>query len=96
MTIDEAISFCDKKSKNIKLKAEPQTFIDIKEMLEELKCHRNDNDFSEYADRLYKKAYNKALEDFINAYYKYCENQYGRLADDEIVDMGKVKEKLVK
>ena len=64
MTIDEAIIFCNEKSENIKLKAEPQVFIEIAEMLEELKCYRNNNDFSEYADKLYKTAYNKAIDDF--------------------------------
>ena len=37
MTLDEQIPFCEEKSKNIKLKAEPQTFIDIKNSLEKLK-----------------------------------------------------------
>ena len=41
------------------------------EWLEELKCYKNDKDFSDYADRLHKIAfnsgYNKALEDFVNA-----------------------------
>lgn len=41
----------------------------VAEWLEELKCYRNDNDFSEYADRLYKRAYdrayNKAIDDFV-------------------------------
>ena len=37
MTLDEQISFCEEKSKNIKLKAEPQTFVDIKNSLEKLK-----------------------------------------------------------
>ena len=37
MTLDEQISFCEEKSKNIKLKTEPQTFIDIKNSLEKLK-----------------------------------------------------------
>lgn len=37
MTLDEQISFCEEKSKNIKLNAEPQTFIDIKNSLEKLK-----------------------------------------------------------
>ena len=41
MTIDEAIKFCYKKAKNIKLKAEPQVFIDIAELLEELKATKN-------------------------------------------------------
>ena len=37
MTLDEQISFCEEKSKNIKLKAEPRTFVDIKNSLEKLK-----------------------------------------------------------
>ncbi len=37
MTLDEQISFCKEKSKNIKLKAEPQTFVDNKNSLEKLK-----------------------------------------------------------
>ena len=42
----------------------------LAEWLEELKCYKNDNDFSDYADRLHKIAfnsgYNKALDDFVN------------------------------
>lgn len=41
----------------------------IAEWLEELKCYKNDNDFSEYADRLHKIAfnsgYNKAIDESI-------------------------------
>ena len=36
--IDGLIKFCDEKSKNIKLKAEPQVFVEIKQALEELKA----------------------------------------------------------
>ena len=42
MTLDEQISFCEEKSKNIKLKAEPQTFVDIKNSLEKLKKLRGE------------------------------------------------------
>lgn len=38
MLIDGLIKFCDEKSKNIKLKAEPQVFVEIKQALEELKA----------------------------------------------------------
>ena len=42
----------------------------LADWLEELKCYKNDNDFSDYADRLHKIAfnsgYNKALDDFVN------------------------------
>lgn len=37
MLIDGLIKFCDEKSKNIKLKAEPQVFVEIKQALGELK-----------------------------------------------------------
>ena len=37
MLIDGLIKFCDEKSKNIKLKAEPQVFVEIKQALEEVK-----------------------------------------------------------
>ena len=46
MTLDEQISFCEEKSKNIKLKAEPQTFIDIKNSLEKLKELRGEEKIS--------------------------------------------------
>ena len=43
----------------------------LAEWLEELKRYKNDNDFSDYADRLHKIAfnsgYNKAIDDFVNA-----------------------------
>lgn len=42
----------------------------LAEWLEELKCYKNDNDFSGYADRLHKIAFNsgykKAIDDFVN------------------------------
>ena len=38
--IDKAIEFCKEKSKNIKLKTEPQTFVYITELLKELKEYR--------------------------------------------------------
>ena len=37
MTLDEAIEFCNEKSKNIKLRTEPKTFEQIAEWLEELR-----------------------------------------------------------
>ena len=43
----------------------------LAEWLEELKCYKNDNDFSDYADRLHKIAfnsgYNKAIDDFMRS-----------------------------
>lgn len=65
MTIDEAIDFCKEKSKNIKLRAEPQTFVMIADMLEELKAIENG-----FTDDLlnmgFTKGYNKAIDDAIN------------------------------
>lgn len=40
MNLNEQIDFCKEKTKNIKLRTEPQTFIDIWQSLEELKCFR--------------------------------------------------------
>ena len=40
MTLDEAIEFCNEKSKNIKLRTEPKTFEQIAEWLEELNAYR--------------------------------------------------------
>lgn len=36
MNLQEQIAFCEEKSKNIKLKTEPQTFVNIKANLEKL------------------------------------------------------------
>lgn len=36
-TLDKAIEFCCEKSKNIKLKTEPQTFVNITKWLEEFR-----------------------------------------------------------
>lgn len=41
LNIDKAIAFCYEKAENIKLKAEPQVFIDIAKQLEELKQYKN-------------------------------------------------------
>lgn len=64
MTIDEAIDFCKEKSKNIKLRAEPQTFVMIADMLEELKAIENG-----FTDDLlnmgFTKGYNKAIDSAI-------------------------------
>ena len=57
---------CDKFSSCLKCAEEHER---LAEWLEELKCYKNDNDFSGYADRLHKIAfnsgYNKALDDFV-------------------------------
>jgi CTP-dependent riboflavin kinase len=66
MTIDEAIAFCNEKSKNIKLKTEPQTFIDIAEWLEELKAIKSDGFTDNLLNMGYTKGYRKAIDDMAN------------------------------
>ena len=63
MTIDEAIAFCYEKSNNIKLKAEPEVFIQLAELLEELKKRRSE-DYGYMADIHQSIGYRKALDDF--------------------------------
>ena len=41
MTIDEAIKFCEEKSENIKLKTEPETFVEIARHLKENRALKN-------------------------------------------------------
>ena len=64
MTIDEAIAFCHEKSNNIKLKAEPQVFIQLAEWLEELKAYRNHVFSGEMTQSMLKEERNKAIDDF--------------------------------
>ena len=64
LTIDEAIAFCHEKSNNIKLKAEPQVFIQIAEWLEELKKRRSE-DYGYMADIHQSIGYRQAIDDFV-------------------------------
>ena len=64
MTIDEAIAFCYEKSNNIKLKAEPQVFIQLEELLEELKKRRSE-DYGYMADIHQSIGYRQAIDDFV-------------------------------
>ena len=71
----------------------------LAEWLEELKCYKNDNDFSGYADRLHKIAfnngYNKALDDFVDKIIRYvdcghlCSPTEMRWSDLTVVEMVK-------
>ena len=71
----------------------------IAEWLEELKCYKNDNDFSDYAGRLHKIAfnsgYNKALYDFAESLIRYvdcghlCSPTEVRWSDLSVVEMVK-------
>ena len=67
MTLDEAIEFCNEKSKNIKLRTEPKTFEQIAEWLEELKSYRGIGTVEEYRNSVLdiQKAYNNAIDDFV-------------------------------
>ena len=68
MTIDEAIEFCNEKSKNIKLRTEPKTFEQIAEWLEELKANRIALEKANgYLEANYRLGYNKCIDDFVNA-----------------------------
>ena len=62
MTIDEQIAFCEEKSKNIKLKAEPQTFVDIAESLKRLREYKRST-----VALLLNGIYNKAVDDTVEA-----------------------------
>ena len=55
MTIKEAIDFCKEKSKNIKLKAEPEVFVQLADWLEELSRRR--------VEELFRKTDEKAIRD---------------------------------
>lgn len=80
LSIEEAIAFCYEKSNNIKLKAEPEVFVQLAEWLEELKDYRDKNkmvvrvdcenmdnirDKIEELSKYEESQYNKALDDFV-------------------------------
>ena len=90
LTIDEAIAFCHEKSNNIKLKAEPEVFIQIAAWLEELKFLKSEPiDCGSDIGKAYiynlgrKNGYNKALNDFVNV----CEKQFTTMYGQRYVDM---------
>ena len=67
MTVDKAIKICREKSKNIKLKVDPDVFVNIAEWLEELKRLRLEpvtTNISKMA-RAYNNGYNKSLDDLM-------------------------------
>lgn len=66
MTINEAIEFCNEKSKNIKLRTEPKTFEQIAEWLEELKANRIALEKANgYLEANYRLGYNTAIDNFV-------------------------------
>lgn len=87
MTLDEAIEFCNEKSKNIKLRTEPKTFGQIAEWLEELKDYQNKNKMVVRVD----VENMDSIKDKINELSKYAENQYSKGIDDY---KNKIKEEL--
>ena len=62
MTLDEAIEFCNEKSKNIKLRTEPKTFEQIAEWLEDYKRLAKETEQDIY-ERAYKDGLDKGLSD---------------------------------
>lgn len=72
MLIDGLIKFCDEKSKNIKLKAEPQVFIEIREALLQLKVLKSDGFTEDLLNMGYTKGYNKAIDEFAEALRLKC------------------------
>ena len=72
LTIEEAIAFCHEKSNNIKLKAEPQVFIQLAEWLEELKKRRSE-DYGYMADIHQSIGYRQALDDFAEKINAKCD-----------------------
>lgn len=67
MTVDKAIKICREKYKNIKLKVDPDVFVNIAEWLEELKRLRLEpvtTNISKMASA-YNNGYNKALDDLM-------------------------------
>lgn len=65
MTINEAIEFCNEKSKNIKLRTEPKTFEQLAEWLEELKADRIALEKANgYLEANYRLGYSKGIDDF--------------------------------
>ena len=77
MTIDEAIKFCHEKSENIKLKADPQVFVDIAEWLAELKEYKEEVVYKEYYEQGKQDGYNKGIDDYVEELketYKPCKD----------------------
>ena len=81
MTIDEQIAFCEEKSKNIKLKAEPQTFVDIAESLKRLREYKRST-----VELLLNGIYNKAVDDTVEAVKEAYEFV---IIEEEIDEIGK-------
>lgn len=64
MLINGLIKFCDAKSKNMELKAEPQVYVEIKCALEELRAIKTDGFTDHLLNMGYTKGYRKAIDEF--------------------------------
>lgn len=94
MTIDEGVRFCNEKSKNIKLKADPEVFTQLAEWLEELKAYREQHQAlcDAYDVNTVEDIYDKAIDDFIKAVDKQCGYYAGEcknLTRDDILKIAK-------
>lgn len=85
MTIDEAIAFCNEKSKNIKLKAEPEVFEYISSLLTEFKELRKTKS-CEYESATGKCTLNECMYEPITDKDKYnlCESVRKSLDDNRL------------
>lgn len=99
MFIDELIKFCYEKSENIKLKAEPQVFIDIAEILEDYRLSLKMRELNakhlpkieEAVHKIelikeYDKGYNKAIDEFTEKLMENIESFEIKI-DEAIVDV---------
>lgn len=96
MTIDEAIAFCYEKSNNIKLKAEPEVFIQLAEWLEELKAYKQNTDICPICDTYcsyladeFENGYNKAIDDCKEITFRevvYCDSLNDRTEFRELAE----------
>ena len=74
MLINGLIKFCDAKSKNMELKAEPQVYVEIKCALEELRAIKTDGFTDHLLNMGYTKGYNKAIDEFAEVLKEICKN----------------------
>lgn len=93
MLIDGLIKFCDEKSKNIKLKAEPQVFVEIKQALNELKIYKQCN----ISKTNFAMGYNKAIDEFVKVMkktYPLAENDLFTINDTLHRTLDKIAEQM--
>ena len=94
MTIDEGVRFCNEKSKNIKLKADPEVFTQLAEWLKELKAYREQHQTlcDSYDVNTVEDIYDKAIDDVVKAADKQCGYYAGEcknLTRDDILKIAK-------